>query len=188
MTSPRPGTQPDPATPGRARRAAPWQTQVLAALALYPDGACLARLTWKLADGTCGYEPLYNRIYRALRGNEANGHARRAGHQRTRGPTAWSQDITLRAGQLPVYLAGHPRRDRIPHPAVHAAPLRTISNTPLTVYRLISSGKLAAYRISKRNIRVDEQALRDYLARHAVGQGGLDSHDIPLRHLPPHLR
>lgn len=60
--------------------------------------------------------------------------------------------------------------------------------TPLTVYRLISSGKLAAYRISKRNIRVDEQALRDYLARHVVGQGGLDSHDIPLRHLPPHLR
>lgn len=60
--------------------------------------------------------------------------------------------------------------------------------TPLTVYRLISSGKLAAYRISKRSIRVDERALRDYLARHVVGQGGLGSHDIPLRHLPPHLR
>lgn len=60
--------------------------------------------------------------------------------------------------------------------------------SPVTIYRLISNGKLAAYRISKRSIRVDERALRDYLARHVVGQGGLDERDIPLRHLPPHLR
>src|SRR5262249_25127863 len=77
----------------------------------------------------------------------------------------------------------------------YTPPLRTVDQAaaalgvpPLTVYRLISSGKLAAYRISKRAIRVGEQALRDYLARNVVGQGGLDSHDIPLHHLPPHLQ
>ncbi len=60
--------------------------------------------------------------------------------------------------------------------------------SPITIYRLINSGKLPAYRVSKRSIRVDERALRDYLARHVVGQGGLDKHDIPFRHLPPHLQ
>jgi excisionase family DNA binding protein len=57
--------------------------------------------------------------------------------------------------------------------------------SPLTVYRLVNSGDLPAFRISGRFIRIDETALRGYLAAHAVGAGGITDHDIPERHIRP---
>lgn len=57
--------------------------------------------------------------------------------------------------------------------------------SPLTVYRLVNSGDLAAYRISRRLIRIDEAAIRSYLTGHAVGEGGVTSSDIPQRHIRP---
>lgn len=57
--------------------------------------------------------------------------------------------------------------------------------SPLTVYRLVNSGDLAAYRVTRRSIRIDEAALRSYLTGHAVGKGGVTSHDITERHIRP---
>lgn len=57
--------------------------------------------------------------------------------------------------------------------------------SPLTVYRLVNSGDLAAYRVTRRSIRIDEAALRSYLTGHAVGEGGVTSHDISERHIRP---
>ncbi len=57
--------------------------------------------------------------------------------------------------------------------------------SPLAVYRLVNSGDLAAYRISRRFIRIDEAALRSYLTAHAVGRGGVIASDIPERHIRP---
>ncbi len=79
--------------------------------------------------------------------------------------------------------------------AMRPAPLvRTVDEAaaalgvhPMTVYRMISRGDLAAYRISKRSIRIDEPALREYLARHVVGARGLTDPDMPLRHLQSNL-
>lgn len=56
--------------------------------------------------------------------------------------------------------------------------------SPITVYRLVNDGNLAAYRISGRRIRIDETALRAFLASRIIGPGGVTSSDIPARHLP----
>jgi excisionase family DNA binding protein len=63
-----------------------------------------------------------------------------------------------------------------------AAALRV---SALTVYRLVNSGDLAAYRISRRLIRIDETALRSYLAGHAVDAGGVADGDISEQHIRP---
>ncbi len=63
-----------------------------------------------------------------------------------------------------------------------AAALRV---TQLAVYRLVNSGDLPAFRISRRYIRIDEAALRSYLAGHAVGPGGVADGDIPAEHVRP---
>lgn len=57
--------------------------------------------------------------------------------------------------------------------------------SPLTVYRLVNNGDLAAYRISRRLIRIDETALRSYLADRAVGRGDITSRDIDEQHILP---
>lgn len=57
--------------------------------------------------------------------------------------------------------------------------------SPLTVYRLVHDGDLAAYRISRRLIRIDETALRSYLTGHVIGRGGVAADDIPERHIRP---
>lgn len=57
--------------------------------------------------------------------------------------------------------------------------------SPLTVYRLVNSGDLAAYRISRRFIRIDETALRTYLVGHAIGAGGITDRDIDEQHILP---
>jgi excisionase family DNA binding protein len=57
--------------------------------------------------------------------------------------------------------------------------------SPLTVYRLVNTGDLAAYRISRRLIRIDEAALRSYLAGHAVGEGSIAGCDIAEQHIRP---
>lgn len=57
--------------------------------------------------------------------------------------------------------------------------------SPLTVYRLVNNGDLAAYRISRRLIRIDETALRCYLADRAVGRGDITSSDIAEQHILP---
>lgn len=56
---------------------------------------------------------------------------------------------------------------------------------PATVYRLVSEGDLPAYRISGRRIRIDDAALRSYLAGHLVGSGGITDRDIPAGHTRP---
>jgi excisionase family DNA binding protein len=60
--------------------------------------------------------------------------------------------------------------------------------SPMTVYRLVNSGDLAAYRIWRRFIRVDEAALRSYLAGHIVGAGGITCEDVPEQHIQPAWR
>lgn len=57
--------------------------------------------------------------------------------------------------------------------------------SPLTVYRLVASGDLLAYRISRRRIRIDETALRSYLVGHTVGSGGITDSDIAEQHVRP---
>jgi excisionase family DNA binding protein len=59
---------------------------------------------------------------------------------------------------------------------------------PMTVYRLINNGDLPAYRIWGRSIRVDEAALRSYLAGHVVGRGEITGDDVPDRHIRPAWR
>lgn len=56
--------------------------------------------------------------------------------------------------------------------------------SPLTVYRLVNDGDLAAYRIGRRNIRIKETALEAFLAGRIVQPGEITGQDIPLRHLP----
>lgn len=56
--------------------------------------------------------------------------------------------------------------------------------SPITVYRLVNDGNLAAYRISGRRIRIDETALRAFLTGRIIGPGGITSPDIPARHMP----
>ena len=79
------------------------------------------------------------------------------------------------------------------------APLvRTVEETaaalavsPFTVYQMIYRAELLTYRIAKRCIRVDELALRDYLADREViplGPHKLTGQDIPRRQLPEHLQ
>ena len=57
--------------------------------------------------------------------------------------------------------------------------------SPLAVYRLVNRGDLTAYRISGRFIRIDETALRSYLAGRAIGPGGITDRDIDERHIRP---
>lgn len=57
--------------------------------------------------------------------------------------------------------------------------------SPLTVYRLVNNGDLAAYRISRRLIRIDETALRSYLADRSVGRGDVTSSDIAEQYILP---
>jgi hypothetical protein len=53
------------------------------------------------------------------------------------------------------------------------------------VYRLVNDGDLAAYRIARRLIRIDETALRSYLADHVVGPGSISGCDIADEHIRP---
>jgi excisionase family DNA binding protein len=57
--------------------------------------------------------------------------------------------------------------------------------SPLAVYRLINRGELAAYRISPRFIRIDETALRAFLALRLISPGGITGEDIPEQHIRP---
>jgi excisionase family DNA binding protein len=79
------------------------------------------------------------------------------------------------------------------------APLvRTVEETaaalavsPFTVYQMIHRAELLTYRVAKRCIRIDELALRDYLADREViplGPHKLTGYDIPRRQLPEHLQ
>lgn len=54
-----------------------------------------------------------------------------------------------------------------------------------TVYRLVNDGDLPAYRLAGRRIRIDNAALRGYLAHQRVGPGGITPHDIPAEHFQP---
>ncbi len=56
--------------------------------------------------------------------------------------------------------------------------------SPITVYRLVNDGDLAAYRIARRHIRIKETALEAYLAGRIVQPGEITGQDIPPRHLP----
>jgi len=60
--------------------------------------------------------------------------------------------------------------------------------SPMTVYRLVNSGDLLAYRIRRRFIRVDEAVLLSYLSGHVVGAGGITGDDVPERHIQPAWR
>ena len=56
---------------------------------------------------------------------------------------------------------------------------------------MVNRAELLTYRVAGRCIRIDELALRDYLASRAViplGPHKLTGHDIPRRHLPAHLQ
>ena len=56
--------------------------------------------------------------------------------------------------------------------------------SPMTIYRLVNDGDLPAYRISRRSIRIDDAAIRAFLAGRVVAPGGITGQDIPARHLP----
>ena len=56
--------------------------------------------------------------------------------------------------------------------------------SPITVYRLVNDGDLAAYRIGRRHIRIREAALQAYLSGRIVQPGEITGADIPARHLP----
>jgi excisionase family DNA binding protein len=60
--------------------------------------------------------------------------------------------------------------------------------SPMTVYRLINSGELDAYRIWRRFIRIDDVALRAYLAVHTVRPGEITGEDVPDQHVRPAWR
>ncbi len=81
----------------------PWQVRVLAALAEFPEGAPIARLTRPLADGRRHYDSVYRGIYRALRAFESSGHVQRAGHLRCL-PLGWGQDVPALGAYRPADL------------------------------------------------------------------------------------
>ena len=56
---------------------------------------------------------------------------------------------------------------------------------------MVNRAELLTYRVAGRCIRIDELALRDYLASREViprGPHKLAGYDIPRRHLPAHLQ
>ncbi len=57
--------------------------------------------------------------------------------------------------------------------------------SPMTIYRLINSGDLDAYRIWRRFIRIDDAALRAYLAVHTIRPGEITGDDVPDQHVRP---
>ncbi len=54
----------------------------------------------------------------------------------------------------------------------------TLRVAPMTIYRLVNLGELAAHRIAPRCIRIAESALREHLARTLISPGGLTGRDI----------
>jgi excisionase family DNA binding protein len=60
--------------------------------------------------------------------------------------------------------------------------------SPMTVYRLINSGDLNAYRIWRRFIRIDDEALRAYLAVNTLRPGEITGKDVASQHVQPAWR
>jgi hypothetical protein len=75
-------------------QASAWRLRVLAALAGFPDGVSIARLTRLLADGTRPYDAVYDSIYNALRSCQRCGYVRRVGPARARARVqfTWNND------------------------------------------------------------------------------------------------
>jgi hypothetical protein len=72
-----------------SRGAMPWRVRVLAALAGFPDGTTVSRLTRPLAGGAHDYDSMYDRIYQVLRACERRGYVRRAGFLERRVAGSW---------------------------------------------------------------------------------------------------
>lgn len=56
--------------------------------------------------------------------------------------------------------------------------------SPMTMYRLVNDGDLAAYRIARRHLRIKETALQAYLSGRIVQPGEITGPDIAPQHLP----
>lgn len=86
--------------------------------------------------------------------------------------------------------------DLVAADTIQAPLVRTVEDTaaalgvsPWTVYQMVNQAELLTYRIARRCIRIDELALRDYLASREVtplGPHRLTGYDIPLRHHRAH--
>ena len=75
-------------------------------------------------------------------------------------------------------------RPRVPLARTVDEAATALGVSPITVYRLVNDGDLAAYRIGRRHIRIREAALQAYLSGRIVQPGEITSADVPARHLP----